>query len=39
MFKEINMPTLFLEFDMTIPWGQFRTRVEAFLEMLMFETV
>jgi benzoyl-CoA reductase subunit C len=39
MFKEINIPTLFLEFDITIPWGQFRTRIEAFLEMLMFETV
>jgi benzoyl-CoA reductase subunit C len=26
--------TLFLEFDVTVPLGQFRIRVEAFLEML-----
>lgn len=38
--KELNsagIPTLFLEFDVTVPLGQFRTRVEAFLEMLMEE--
>ena len=39
MFVENNIPTLFLEFDITVPWGQFRTRVEAFLETLMFEMV
>ncbi|MCK5548861.1 MAG: 2-hydroxyacyl-CoA dehydratase, partial [Thermoplasmata archaeon] len=38
--KELSsagIPTLFLEFDVTVPLGQFRTRVEAFLEMLMEE--
>jgi len=25
---------LFLEFDVTVPIGQFKVRVEAFLEML-----
>jgi benzoyl-CoA reductase subunit C len=30
-------PTLFLEFDVTVPIGQFRIRVEAFLEMLGVE--
>lgn len=29
-----DIPTLFLEFDVTVPIGQFRTRVEAFLEMI-----
>jgi benzoyl-CoA reductase subunit C len=29
-----GVPTLFLEFDVTVPLGQFRIRVEAFLEML-----
>ncbi|MFA6571134.1 MAG: benzoyl-CoA reductase, bzd-type, subunit N [Bacteroidota bacterium] len=33
-FKEIGIPTLFLEFDVTVPIGQFKIRVEAFLEML-----
>jgi len=28
-----GIPTLFLEFDITVPAGQFKTRVEAFLEM------
>ncbi|MHA2251228.1 MAG: benzoyl-CoA reductase, bzd-type, subunit N [Candidatus Kariarchaeaceae archaeon] len=32
--EENNIPTLFLEFDVTVPIGQFRTRVEAFLEMI-----
>ncbi len=27
-----GIPTLFLEFDITVPAGQFKTRVEAFLE-------
>ena len=39
MFKENNIPTLMLEFDVTIPFGQFRTRIEAFLEMLELELV
>jgi benzoyl-CoA reductase subunit C len=39
MFKENNIPTLVLEFDVTIPFGQFRTRIEAFLEMLELELV
>ena len=30
-------PTLFLEFDVTVPVGQMRIRVEAFLEMLGVE--
>jgi len=30
----IDVPTYPLEFDITVPWGQFRTRVEAFLEQL-----
>lgn len=29
-----NTPALFLEFDVTTPVGQFKTRVEAFLEIL-----
>lgn len=33
-FKEKDIPTLFLEFDVTVPIGQFKTRVEAFLEMM-----
>lgn len=28
-----GIPVLFLEFDLTVPVGQFRTRVEAFFEM------
>lgn len=32
-----GIPTLFLELDVTVPVGQFQTRVEAFLEMLMGE--
>ncbi len=34
---EIGIPTLFLEFDVTVPIGQFKTRVEAFLEILREE--
>ncbi|MBM2813442.1 MAG: hadC [Ignavibacteria bacterium] len=30
----IDVKTLFLEFDVTVPLGQFKIRVEAFLEML-----
>ncbi len=32
--NSIGVPTYPLEFDVTVPWGQFRTRVEAFLETL-----
>jgi benzoyl-CoA reductase subunit C len=32
--KEADIPTLILEVDSTIPAGQFRTRIEAFLEMI-----
>jgi benzoyl-CoA reductase subunit C len=38
--KELNnagVKTLFLEFDVTVPIGQFKIRVEAFLEMLQEE--
>jgi benzoyl-CoA reductase subunit C len=35
--EEMGVRTLFLEFDVTLPAGQFRTRVEAFLEMLQGE--
>jgi benzoyl-CoA reductase subunit C len=39
LFEENHIPSLFLEFDITVPTGQYRTRVEAFLEMLEFELV
>ena len=29
-----NIPSLFLEVDITLPAGQFRTRIEAFLETI-----
>ena len=32
--NEMGIPMYFLELDMTVPWGQFRTRVEAFFEAL-----
>jgi len=32
--EEAGIPVLFLEFDVTVPVGQFQIRVEAFLEML-----
>jgi len=32
-----GIPTLFLEFDVTVPIGPFKTRCEAFLEMLQQE--
>ncbi len=32
--KKNGIPTLFLEFDVTVPVGQFRIRVEAFLETI-----
>jgi len=36
-FKEHNIPTLFLEFDITAPIGQLRIQIEAFLEMIRQE--
>jgi benzoyl-CoA reductase subunit C len=35
--QENGVKTLFLEFDVTVPLGQFKVRVEAFLEMLVEE--
>jgi len=35
--KEENIPSLLLELDTTVPAGQFRTRIEAFLELLRLE--
>lgn len=35
--RKNGIPSLFLELDVTVPVGQFRTRVEAFLEMLRQE--
>ena len=32
--EDAGLPTLFLEFDVTVPIGQFKIRVEAFLEMI-----
>lgn len=32
--NDVGIPTIFLEFDVTVPIGQFKTRVEAFLEIL-----
>jgi len=32
--NDAGIPTLFLEFDVTVPIGQFKIRVEAFLEMI-----
>ena len=37
MFRKADIPVLSLESDVTIPVGQFRTRVEAFLEIIQFE--
>ena len=37
--EDNDIPTYFLEFDVTVPIGQFQTRVEAFLEMLQLELV
>jgi benzoyl-CoA reductase subunit C len=35
--EDAGIKTLFLEFDVTVPVGQFQVRVEAFLEMLSDE--
>lgn len=37
MFRENGIPTLRLEFDVMIPVGQFRTRIEAFLEPITLQ--
>jgi benzoyl-CoA reductase subunit C len=37
--KELDIPSLFLECDVTLPAGQFRTRIEAFIETLQLEIV
>jgi benzoyl-CoA reductase subunit C len=34
---ELDIPSLFLEFDVTVPVGQFKIRCEAFLETLREE--
>ena len=34
---DVGIPTIFLEFDVTVPIGQFKTRVEAFLEIIREE--
>ncbi len=39
MFKENDIPTVVLEFDVTVPFGQFRTRIEAFIEMAELEVL
>jgi benzoyl-CoA reductase subunit C len=36
-FEEAEIPTLFLELDVTVPIGQFKIRSEAFLEILREE--
>ncbi|MFX0147568.1 MAG: benzoyl-CoA reductase, bzd-type, subunit N [Candidatus Hodarchaeota archaeon] len=35
--NNLGIQTLFLEFDVTVPIGQFKTRVEAFLEIIREE--
>ena len=35
--KDVGVPIIFLEFDVTVPIGQFKTRVEAFLEIIREE--
>lgn len=35
--ESVGIPTLFLEFDVTVPVGQLKVRVEAFLEMIRGE--
>jgi len=36
-FEDNGIPTIFLELDVTVPIGQFKTRVEAFLEIIREE--
>jgi benzoyl-CoA reductase subunit C len=35
LLNENGIPTYFLEFDVTVPVGQFQTRMEAFLETMI----
>jgi benzoyl-CoA reductase subunit C len=35
--NDVGVPIIFLEFDVTVPIGQFKTRVEAFLEIIREE--
>ena len=37
--EDNGVPTYFLELDVTVPLGQFSTRVEAFIESLMLDLV
>ncbi len=37
LLKQNGIPSYFLEFDVTVPIGQFKVRLEAFLEMLKAE--
>jgi benzoyl-CoA reductase subunit C len=37
--RENGITTVYLEFDVTVPIGQFRVRVEAFLESLQEEGI
>ncbi|MEE8472754.1 MAG: 2-hydroxyacyl-CoA dehydratase [Dehalococcoidia bacterium] len=37
LFEERDIPSLFLELDVTVPVGVLRTRIEAFLEMMQME--
>jgi len=39
LLESRGIPVLTLETDITIPVGQFRTRVEAFLEMIQAEAI
>ena len=39
LLEENGIPTLFLELDVTVPVGQFKIRVEAFLEMFQSEVL
>ena len=38
-FEQNDIPTLYLELDVTVPLGQFKIRVEAFLESLREEEI
>lgn len=38
-FEENGFPTYFLELDVTVPVGQFSTRVEAFIESLTLDII
>ena len=38
-FEENGLKTYFLELDVTVPVGQFSTRVEAFIESLMLDII